>query len=67
MPLTVSNLSMHLDCLPMEWMLQVADEVDDAVSAVRLFALGWGEEIGLVLAGGAAACAVCMAMLQGIA
>ena len=58
---------MHLDCLPMEWMLQVADEVDDAVSALRLFALGWGEEIGLVLAGVTAACALCAAMLQGIA
>ena len=32
---------MYLDCLPMEWMLQVVDEVDDAVSVLRLFALGW--------------------------
>jgi hypothetical protein len=44
--------------MPMEWMLQVADEVDDAVSAVRLFALGWGEEIGVLVAGSAAACAL---------
>jgi hypothetical protein len=50
----------------MEWMLQVADEVDDAVSAVRLFALGWSEEIGIVIAGVAAACAMCAAVLQGI-
>jgi hypothetical protein len=57
---------MHLDCLPMEWMLQVADEVDDAVGAVRLFALGWSEEIGIVIAGGAAACAMCAAVLQSI-
>ncbi|HSZ06941.1 MAG TPA: hypothetical protein VK794_00275 [Steroidobacteraceae bacterium] len=56
---------MHLDCLPMEWMLQVADEVDDAVSAVRLFALGWSEEIGIVIAGVLAACAMCAAVLQG--
>jgi hypothetical protein len=57
---------MHLDCLPMEWMLQVADEVDDAVSAVRLFALGWSEEIGIVIAVGIAACAMCAAVLRGI-
>jgi hypothetical protein len=57
---------MHLDCLPMEWMLQVADEVDDAVGAVRLFALGWSEEIGIVIAGGAVACALCAAVLQGM-
>ena len=37
--------------MPMEWMLQVADEVDDALSAVRLFALGWGEEVGVLAAG----------------
>ena len=48
----------------MEWMLQVADEVDDAVSAVRLFALGWSEEIGMVIAVGVAACALCAAVLQ---
>jgi hypothetical protein len=52
--------------MPMEWMLQVADEVDDAFSAVRLFALGWGEEIGLLVAGGAAACAL-WAVLRTIA
>jgi hypothetical protein len=57
---------MHIDCLPMEWMLQVADEVDDAVSAARLFALGWSEEIGIVIAGGFAVCAMCAAVRQGI-
>jgi hypothetical protein len=36
----------------MEWMLQVVDEIDDAISAVRLCSLGLGAEIGLVLAGG---------------
>ncbi|HXI49524.1 MAG TPA: hypothetical protein VNH39_13165 [Steroidobacteraceae bacterium] len=49
----------------MEWMLQVVDELDDAVSALRLFAMGWSEEIGLAAAGTAAACAVCAAVLRG--
>ena len=42
----------------MEWVLQVVDEVDDAVGALRLFAMGWSEEIGLTVASGAATCAV---------
>jgi hypothetical protein len=58
---------MYLDCAAMEWLLQVADELDDAVSAVRLFAMGWSDEIGLVVAGSAAACAVCAAVLRGVA
>jgi len=58
---------MYLDCTAMEWLLQVADEVDDAVSAVRLFAMGWSDEIGLVVAGSAAACAMCAAVLRGVA
>jgi hypothetical protein len=36
----------------MEWMLQVVDEIDDAVGAIRLCALGVCAEIGLVAAGG---------------
>jgi hypothetical protein len=56
---------MHLDLKPMEWMLQVVDEVDDAVSAARLFAMGWSEEMGLLVAGSAAACAWCAALLRG--
>jgi hypothetical protein len=36
----------------MEWMLQVVDEIDDAVSTVRLFALGMRSEARLLLAGG---------------
>jgi hypothetical protein len=48
----------------MEWMLQVVDEVDDAVSALRLFAMGWSEEIGLAVASGAATCAVCAVLLR---
>lgn len=48
-------------------MLQVVDEVDDALGALRLFAMGWGEEIGLVVAGSAAACALCAAVLRSAA
>jgi hypothetical protein len=35
----------------MEWMLQVVDEIDDAVGALRLCTVGLAAEIGLVLAG----------------
>jgi hypothetical protein len=35
----------------MEWMLQVVDEIDDAVGALRLCALGLRAEIGLLAAG----------------
>jgi hypothetical protein len=35
----------------MEWMLQVVDEIDDAVCAVRLWSLGAAAEIGLLVAG----------------
>jgi len=31
-----------------EWMLQVADELDDAVGALRLCVLGWGAEIAML-------------------
>jgi hypothetical protein len=48
----------------MEWVLQVVDEVDDAVSALRLITIGWSEEIGLTIAGSAATCAVCAALLR---
>ncbi|HEX3950668.1 MAG TPA: hypothetical protein VHW95_12505 [Steroidobacteraceae bacterium] len=40
------------------------DEVDDAVGALRLFAMGWSEDIGLTIASGAATCAVCAALLR---
>jgi hypothetical protein len=36
----------------MEWMLQVVDEIDDAIGALRLWFLGLTAEIGLVVAGG---------------
>ncbi|HMD27449.1 MAG TPA: hypothetical protein VKH13_02670 [Steroidobacteraceae bacterium] len=46
----------------MEWMLQAVDEVDDAVSTLRLYAMGFS---GLSVAGNlAAACAVCAALLR---
>jgi hypothetical protein len=35
----------------MEWMLQVADEIDDAVGALRLCSLGLAAEIGLAVSG----------------
>jgi hypothetical protein len=35
----------------MEWMLQVVDEIDDAVGAARLYLLGLAAELGLALAG----------------
>jgi len=38
----------------MEWMLQVADELDDAVGALRLYILGWSVEIALLAAAAAA-------------
>jgi hypothetical protein len=48
----------------MEWMLQVADEFDDAVGALRLFAMGWSEEIGLTVASSAATFALCAAIIR---
>jgi hypothetical protein len=33
----------------MEWMLQVVDEIDDAISALRLCSLGLAAEIGLIV------------------
>jgi hypothetical protein len=35
----------------MEWILQVVDEIDDAVGALRQCFLGLAAEIGLVVAG----------------
>jgi hypothetical protein len=36
----------------MEWMLQVLDEIDDAVGALQLCFLGFAAELSLMLAGG---------------
>jgi hypothetical protein len=35
----------------MEWMLQVADELDDVIGALRLCGVGLRAEIGLLVAG----------------
>ena len=45
----------------MEWMLQAVDEVDDAVSTLRLYAMGFS---GLSVAGNLAACALCAILLR---
>ena len=38
----------------MEWMLQVADEFDDAIGALRMFAVAVGAEIAMLAAAAAA-------------
>jgi hypothetical protein len=38
----------------MEWMLQVADEFDDCVGALRMLAVGWGNEIAMLVSFAAA-------------
>jgi len=53
-------LGSRLDWPGMEWMLQAVDEVDDAVSTLRLYAMGFS---GLSVAGNLAACALCAALL----
>jgi hypothetical protein len=45
----------------MEWMLQAVDEVDDAVSTLRLYAMGFSR---LSVVGNVAACALCAALLR---
>jgi hypothetical protein len=49
----------------MEWMLQVIDEIDDAVGALRLCSLGVAAEFGLVLAGCLAIGAIAAAVATG--
>jgi hypothetical protein len=49
----------------MEWVLQVVDEFDDVVGALRLFWLGAAAEIPLVLAGGAGFGAIGAALVTG--
>jgi hypothetical protein len=50
---------------PMEWMLQVVDEFDDWLSALRHQALGFYCEIGMTLAGIAAMAAMIAAAMSG--
>jgi hypothetical protein len=49
----------------MEWMLQVVDEIDDAVGALRLCSLGLAAEVGLVVAGGLGISAIGAAIAAG--
>jgi hypothetical protein len=49
----------------MEWMLQVLDEIDDAISALRLCALGVPAEFGLVVAGSLGIGAIGAAVVTG--
>jgi hypothetical protein len=49
----------------MEWMLQVVDEIDDAVGAVRLWSLGAAAEIGLLAAAGLGIGAIGAAVVTG--
>ncbi len=46
-------------------MLQVVDEIDDVVGALRLYSLGLAAEIGLVLAAGLGIGAICVAIAAG--
>jgi hypothetical protein len=46
-------------------MLQVVDELDDAVGALRQYALGFQAEVGLVVAGGVSAGALYAALVSG--
>jgi hypothetical protein len=49
----------------MEWMLQVVDEIDDAIGALRLWSVGLAAEIGLVAAACLGAGAIGTAVVRG--
>jgi hypothetical protein len=49
----------------MEWMLQVVDEIDDVVGALRLCLVGLTAEIGLLVAGSLGICAIAAAVATG--
>ena len=49
----------------MEWMLQVVDEIDDAVGALRIYFLGLWSEISLLVAGSVGLGAICAAIAAG--
>jgi hypothetical protein len=49
----------------MEWMLQVVDEIDDAIGALRLCSVGLAAEFGLVVAGCFGIGAICAAVAIG--
>ena len=49
----------------MEWVLQVVDEIDDAIGALRLCALGLCAEVGLTAAAGLGMGAIGAAVVTG--
>ena len=49
----------------MEWILQLLDEFDDAIGALRLCCVGLAAEIGLAVAGGLAIGAIGAALAAG--
>jgi hypothetical protein len=49
----------------MEWILQVVDEIDDAIGALRLCSLGVAAESGLVVAGSIGIGAIGAAVVTG--
>ena len=49
----------------MEWILQVVDEIDDAIGALRLCSLGVAAEFGLVAAGSLGIGAITAAVATG--
>jgi|GEM_PF-2029752 hypothetical protein len=49
----------------MEWVLQVVDEIDDAVSSIRLWCLGFHAEVGLSVAAGIGTFAIGAALWAG--
>jgi hypothetical protein len=49
----------------MEWMLQVVDEIDDLIGALRLCLVGMAAEIGLVAAGALGIGAIGAAVVAG--
>jgi len=49
----------------MEWMLQVADELDDVIGALRLCGVGLCAEIGLPIAGSLGIAAIGAAVAAG--
>jgi hypothetical protein len=55
----------HLDSGHMEWLLQVVDEFDDAVGALRHGWLGFSAEIGVLLFAGIGIGAVIGALALG--
>ena len=48
----------------MEWMLQVVDELDDALAIVKQYAQAVGFESGLTVASSATAVALCAVLLR---